>query len=262
MSRDTPFAVITGASRGIGAEHARALASQGYDLLLVARDQHRLKLLAGDLHRRYSVNISTEYVDLAKADAASTLFHLTQSCRPHVSLLINNAGFGLYGRLTDIPLSTIQDMLHVHVHATTESLRLFLPGMMHRRHGAIINVASLAGFFPIPYMAEYAATKAFLISLSESVAMEARQFGVTIQACCPGYTQTDFHQKANHSPRHMVPPQLPHEVVRASLKALNSQKTLVTIGWLGVAMQWMARLLPHTWLMPLSSRFIRLTSSD
>ncbi|HBP88580.1 MAG TPA: hypothetical protein DD706_12875, partial [Nitrospiraceae bacterium] len=198
MRNIAPFAVITGASRGIGAEYAKALAAQGYDLLLVARDQNRLTQLSKVIQQTSSVQIWTESLDLATPQAAGTLYRLAQSYRPHVSLLVNNAGFGFYGSFTDMPLSTVQDMLQVHIHVTTESTRLFLPDMMNRRQGAIINVASVAGFFPIPYMAEYAATKSFIISFSEAVAMEARESEVTIQVCCPGYTETDFHKTAGH----------------------------------------------------------------
>jgi len=257
MGNLPPFAVITGASRGIGAEYARALAAQGYELLLVARDQTRLDQLVKDIHHTCSVQVWTETLDLARPNAGSTLYRLAQSYRPHVSLLVNNAGFGMYGEFSGMPLSTIQDMLQVHIHVITESTRLFLSDMMVQRHGTIINVASVAGFFPIPYMAEYAATKAFIISFSEAVALEVRERGVTIQVCCPGFTDTDFHQTAGHRPRHVLPPQNPSDVVQTSLAALNSNKTLVTIGWSGFATQWMARFMSSKWLMRLTSRFVR-----
>lgn len=262
MANMSPFAVITGASRGIGAEYARALAAQGYDLLLVARDQSRLDQLAGSLLQTYSVQVWTETLDLARPNAGSTLYRMAQSYRPHVSLLVNNAGFGMYGLFSGMPLSSIQDMLQIHIHVTTESTRLFLPDMMKQRRGAIINVASVAGLFPIPYMAEYAATKAFIISFSEAVGMETRKSGVTIQVCCPGFTETDFHQTASHRPRHILPPQTPHDVVQTSLNALKSTKTLVTIGWPGVATLWMAQCIPKRWLMRLTSRFVWPNSSS
>ena len=260
MNALPPFAVITGASRGIGAEYARALAAQGYDLLLVARDQTRLDQLAGELQDVYSVKVWRETLDLAKPNASSTLYHLAQSFRPHVALLVNNAGFGRYGLMSDMPFSTVQDMLQVHIHVTTETTRLFLADMMKQRQGAIINISSVAGFFPIPYMAEYAATKAYIISFSEAVSIEARESGVTIQVCCPGYTETDFHQAAHHRPRHIIPPQSPSDVVQASLKALRSKKSLVTIGLPGVAAHWIARCMPKKFLMRLAGRFLRQNS--
>ncbi|MDT3778403.1 SDR family oxidoreductase [Nitrospira sp. MA-1] len=257
MENITPFAVITGASRGIGAEYARALATQGFDLLLVARDQNRLLELSKEIQQTTSIQVWTETLDLARPHAAEILYSLAQSFRPHVSLLVNNAGFGLYSLFADMSLPTIQDMLQVHIHVTTESTRLFLPDMMNRRQGAIINVASVAGFFPIPYMAEYAATKAFIISFSEAVAMEARERGVTIQVCCPGYTETDFHKTAGHCPRHMASPHTPRDVVQKSLKALKSKQSLVTIGWQGLATHWITPFIPKKWLMRLSARFVR-----
>lgn len=257
MSNMPPFAVITGASRGIGAAYARALAAQGYELLLVARDQARLDHLVEEIHHTSSVQVWSEILDLARPNAGSTLHCLAQSYRPHVSLLINNAGFGMYGAFSGMPLSTIQDMLQVHIHVTTESTRLFLPDMLNQGKGGIINVASVAGFFPIPYMAEYAATKAFIISFSEAVAMEARESGVVVQVCCPGFTETDFHQTAGHRPRHILAPQTAHDVVQTSLKALKSNKTFVTLGWPGIATQWMGRFMPRKWLMRLTSRFVR-----
>ncbi len=261
MGNIAPFAVITGASRGIGAEYARALANQGYHLLLVARDPSRLNQLSKEIQRTTSVQVWTETLDLAKPNAAGTLYQLAQSYQPHVSLLVNNAGFGLYGLFSGMPLSTIQDMLQVHIHVTIESTRLFLPDMMNRRQGAIINVASVAGFFPIPYMAEYAATKAFIISFSEALAMEAKDNEVIIQVCCPGYTETDFHKTAGHRPRHISSPHTPHDVVHNSLKALRSRKTLVTMGWQGLATQWITSFIPKKWLMRLTIRFVRPNSS-
>lgn len=257
MENTSPFAVITGASRGIGGEYARTLAAQGYDLLLVARDHNRLTQLAEEIQRTTPVQVWIESLDLAQPHAAETLYHLAQSYRSHVSLLINNAGFGSYGLFTDMPLSIIQDMLQVHIHVTTESTRLFLPDMMSQRRGTIINVASVAGLFPIPYMAEYAATKAFIIAFSEAVAMEVQECEVTIQVCCPGYTETDFHQTAGHCPRHIVAPHTPHDVVQTSLNALKSRQTLVTIGWHGLATHWITRFMPKKWLARISSRFVR-----
>jgi len=191
-----PFAVITGASRGIGAAYARAMAHRGFDLLLVSRNDVRLQAIATTLQHTYGVQIQTAVLDLAQPDAGHQLFVLSRQEREHVDLLINNAGFGMYGSFVDMALPRLHEMLRLHVNTVVDSTRLFLPSMIERKSGAIINVASLAGLFPIPYMAEYAATKAFIISFSEAIAEEVRPSGVYIQACCPGYTDTDFHQTA------------------------------------------------------------------
>ena len=261
MANTTPFAVITGASRGIGAKYARALAAQGYDLLLVARDPTRLEEIGQELRNKYSVQVWTESLDLAKPQAAATLHQIATTYHPHVSLLINNAGFGLYGSFSDMPLTTIQDMLGVHIQAIVESARLFLPDMLTRRHGAIITVASVAGFFPIPYMAEYAATKAFLISFFEALAIESQDQGVKIQVCCPGYTATDFHQSAGHKPKHVFFAQSAQQVVQTSLQALQSKRTLVTIGWQGRLALWISKIIPHTIMTAMAEKFVKPPSA-
>lgn len=257
MDQTPPFAVITGGSRGIGAQYARALAAQGYDLLLVARDRTRLETLRHELHRVYQREIWTESLDLSQSRAAETLHDLARSYRSEVSLLINNAGFGLYGDFAEMPLASIQNMLQLHMNTIVESIRLFLPDMLARKQGAIITVASVAGFFPIPYITEYAATKAFLIAFSEGLARETQNQGVTIQVCCPGFTDTDFHQSAGHQPKHVFFAQSPQQVVQASLHALQSKRTLVTIGWQGRLALWISKIIPHTIMMALAGKSVK-----
>lgn len=248
-----PFAVITGASRGIGAEYARALAARGYDLLLVARDKVQLEAMAKTLSARYDVNVDKEFLDLAQPDAAERLYTAASIRAPLTHLLINNAGFGLYGPFVTHPLSKIREMLRLHIQTVVESIRLFLPSMIEARTGAIVNVASVAGFFPLPYMAEYAATKTFLIAFSEALAEEVRPFGVHIQACCPGYTATDFHRTAGVTPYHPLPAQSAHQVVTTSLRALDTNHSCVPVGWQGRILRFVSRLLPSSLILRMSS---------
>lgn len=261
MDQTPPFAVITGASRGIGAEYARALAGKGYDLFLVGRDSPRLEALRQELHRMHQREIWTESLDLSQPQAAETLYDLARSYRPEVSLLINNAGFGLYGNFAEMPLASIRDMLQLHMNTAVESIRLFLPDMLARKHGNIITVASVAGFLPIPYITEYAATKAFLITFSEGLARETKNQGVTIQVCCPGFTDTDFHQTAGHQPKHVLFPQSAQQVVQTSLEALQTKRTLVTIGWQGSLTLWISKLIPHRILMALAGKAVKPPST-
>ncbi len=261
MDQTPPFAVITGASRGIGAEYARALAAQGYDLLLVARDSTRLETLRHELHSVCQREIWTESLDLSKSQAAESLYNLARSYRSEVSLLINNAGFGLYGDFAEMPLASIQNMLQLHINTIVESIRLFLPDMLARKRGEIITVSSVAGFFPIPYITEYAATKAFLIAFSEGLAREIRNQGVTIQVCCPGFTDTDFHQSAGHQPKHVFFAQSPQSVVQTSLQALQFKRTLVTIGWQGRLASWTSKIIPHRILMALAGKAVKPPSA-
>jgi len=261
MDQTPPFAVITGASRGIGAEYARALAAQGYDLLLVARDSARLEKLKHELHRVYQIEIWTESLDLSQSQAAETLYNLARSYRTEVSLLINNAGFGVYGHFVEMSLSTIREMLQLHMNTIVENIRLFLPDMLARKRGAMIIVSSVAGFFPIPYITEYAATKAFLIAFSEGLARETHKQGVTIQVCCPGFTDTDFHQSAGHQPKHVFFAQSPQQVVHTSLQALQSKRTLVTIGWQGRVALWISKIIPHTLMMSIAGKAVKPPSA-
>lgn len=257
MNQTTPFAVITGASRGIGAEYARALAAQGYELLLVSRDMKRLELLRQELQQVSQTAIWVESLDLSQPQSAEKLYDLARSYRADVSLLINNAGFGQYGNFADFPIESIHNMLQLHIRTIVESIRLFLPEMLARQHGAIITVASVAGFFPIPYMTEYAATKAFLIAFSEGLAQETKDRGVTIQVCCPGFTDTDFHQTAGHQPKQIFLAQSPQQVVQTSLQALKSKRTLVTIGWQGRLSLWISKIIPHRIMMTFAGKAVK-----
>lgn len=226
------FAVITGASRGIGESYARQLAGQGYDLLLVARDVERLGQVAGSIRAGHPVSADTLALDLALEDAAERLYAEVRRRSGSMDVLVNNAGFGLYGDFLTLPMPRIEEMVRLHIMTLVKTVRLFLPDMLERGRGAIINVASTAGFRPLPYLALYAATKAFMISFSEAVAMEARPYGVLVQTCCPGQTATEFHQTAGMKP-HRSPGgnQTADEVVAASLAGLNRQRRLVVTGW-------------------------------
>ncbi len=251
------FAVVTGASRGIGAEYARALAARGCDILLVARSGEQLQQLASELRDRYRVRTIPHVLDLAEPDAAHRLYAVAREHRPAVDVLVNNAGFGFYGPFVDTPMPRLQEMLRLHVNTIVESVRLFLPGMLERETGTIINVASIVGLFPVPFLAEYAATKAFLVSFSEAIAEEVRGSGVLIQACCPGSTDTDFHATAGHAPRDPIRSDSPGEVVGVSLAALLKGRTVVTMGFRGRFMALLSRLLPRRVLLRIIASFMR-----
>jgi uncharacterized protein len=242
--RVRPFAVVTGASRGIGAEYAKAFAALGYDMLLVARDEVLLKSLASDLRERHKVELYTEVMDLALPDAAPRLYVAARQRRDHVDLLINNAGFGAFGPFIDVPMPRIQEMLRLHMNTIVETMRLFLPGMVERSSGAVINVASTAGFFALPFMAEYAATKTFLITLSQALAEEVRLSGVRIQACCPGSTDTDFHRTSGFRANNPLGSDTAAQVVASSLAALHRGPVVVIIGWRGRLVRWLTRFIP------------------
>ncbi len=252
-----PFAVVTGASRGIGAEYARALGARGHDLLLVARDKDRLEHLAADLVQRYGIEAGWEIMDLAEPEAGHRLFAAARAQRPYVDVLVNNAGFGLYGAFVDMPSPKLQEMLRLHINTIVESVRLFLPGMLERGSGTIINVSSTAGLMPIPYLAQYGATKSFLISFTEALAQEVRGSGVRLQACCPGSTDTDFHATAGYVPKDPVRVDSAAEVVSASLAALSRGPVTVTVGLRGRLMAAISRWGPRRFLLRTTALFMK-----
>ena len=256
-SNERPFAVVTGASRGIGAEYARALAAKGYDLLLASRSGPLLDRLAADLGAQYGVQVSWEVLDLAEPDAAHRLFASACRLRSHTDLLVNNAGFGLYGHFTEMPMARLEEMIRLHVNTVVASMRLFLPPMIERRLGAIINVASVAGLLPVPYLAQYGATKAFLVSLSEAVAQEVGGFGVRVQACCPSSTETEFHAAAGYAPKDPIRSDSPAEVVAASLAALDAGRVVATVGLRGRMLRWLTCVIPRGMLLRRIAAFMK-----
>lgn len=190
MPRET--ALITGASSGLGWELARLFAADGSDLILTARRVDRLEALAAELQTGHGVHVRVIGLDLSRPGAARELFQQATSDGTPVDVLVNNAGFGTLARFQDLPLETYTAMLELNVVALTELTRLFLPAMLARRRGAILNVASTASFQPGPHAAVYYASKAYVRSFSEALAEELRGSGVTVTALCPGPTKTEF----------------------------------------------------------------------
>ncbi|MEK7222189.1 MAG: SDR family oxidoreductase [Nitrospirota bacterium] len=253
------LALITGASRGIGESYARQLAARGYALHLVARDAGRLARLAGDLRTRHGVAVEEIVLDLAQADAAEQLYVDVRGRRTEpVDLLVNNAGFGLYGEFADQPMPKIQDMLALHLVTFTKLFRLFLPEMRERRCGAIINVSSVAGLMPLPYLSLYAATKAFMVSLGDGVGCEAAKYGVVVQTCCPGRTETDFHETAGvKAYRAPGGEQTADDVVAESLAALDRGRSLVITGRRNRVLAGLQRILPRRAVLWAAERVLR-----
>ncbi|MGA2441134.1 MAG: SDR family oxidoreductase [Tepidisphaeraceae bacterium] len=187
-------ALVTGASVGIGRDLAELFAHDGHQLVLTARSEPQLQELAAKLRGQYRVNVEVIVQDLSVADAPQRVFDCLQS-KP-IDYLVNNAGFGKLGPFAESDLSTQLGMLQVNVVALTHLTRLFLPGMLKRGSGRIMNVASVAAFLPGPRMAVYHASKAYVLSFSEALASELSGSGVTVTAMCPGPTKTEFQVRA------------------------------------------------------------------
>jgi short-subunit dehydrogenase len=183
-------ALITGASSGIGAALARCFAAGGCDLVLVARRAGRLRSLARALEAAHPVRVRVATMDLSRPRAAEALATSLRRRRIPVDILVNNAGIAELGRFAAMPAARSQQLVALNVGAATALLSCFLPPMIRRGRGRVLNVCSIASFLPVPSLATYAATKAYLLSLSESLSEELDGTGVTITALCPGITDT------------------------------------------------------------------------
>jgi short-subunit dehydrogenase len=188
--------LITGASSGIGRELAKCFAADGSRLILVARKRKELETLAEELHRAHKTQSEVLTADLAEPTAPARIFAHLETHGTRLDVLVNNAGFGAREPFAQLPADRQLDMLQVNVTALTQLTRLFLPGMIARQRGGILNVASTAAFQPGPGMATYYATKAFVLSLTEAIAEEVAGTGVTVSALCPGPTETNFAVEA------------------------------------------------------------------
>jgi short-subunit dehydrogenase len=192
-------ALITGASMGIGKELARVFAADGHDLVLVARSQDKLRSLGQELERAHGITAHIVPADLTDPSAPASIFASLQSKGLEVDYLVNNAGFGAQGAFSTLPLQLQMDILKVNVDALVALTHLGLQGMLARKRGRILNIASIAGFQPGPDMTVYCATKAFVLMFSEGIAEEVKDAGVTVTAHCPGATATNFGETARNA---------------------------------------------------------------
>jgi short-subunit dehydrogenase len=206
-------ALITGASGGIGYELAKLFARDHHNLVLVARSADKLGQVAAELQAN-GITVKTVALDLTQPPASRFLFDQLQREGIIIDVLINNAGFGAFGEFAQMPDDQIFGQIDLNITALTRLTKLFLPPMIARRSGRIMNVASTAGFQPGPLMAVYYATKAYVISFSEAIANELRDSGVTVTCCCPGATHTGFAKRAGND----------HSRLFKQLGAMNVEK--------------------------------------
>jgi len=248
--------LITGASSGIGAAFARQLANRGKNLILVARREEALQALAAELSARHGAKIHVIAADLARPAAAAALFAETERRGLAVDLLINNAGFGKLGPFGELPFDVQADMVRVNVNSLLELSWLYLTGMRQRRRGGIINVASTAAFQPVPYLAVYAATKAFVLKLSEALAEEVAAEGITVLGLCPGDTATGFQAIAGTRVGQWGRTTTADEVVSAALCAFDRGQSSFVHGFLNRAAAFVSsRLLPRRFVARMAGRW-------
>jgi short-subunit dehydrogenase len=234
MDTSDSYAIITGATGGIGSSFAHHLASKKYNLLLTDLDSKRLHEMAQKLEDAYKVSVKTESVNLTDGSELSAFVNKIKKLKD-VGILVNCAGFGGGERFCNEKVERQLKMIQVHISATVQLVHAVLPGMIKRRKGDIITVSSLSAFIPAPGSSIYAATKSFLNSFMESIHMEVQQFGVRVQSLCPGLTRTEFHSRLKEEGKRSslnkaIPFMEADEVVTHSLKCLKKGKVICIPG--------------------------------
>lgn len=256
------WALVTGASSGLGAEFARQLAGRGMHLVLTARRKDLLDELAAELHAKHATRCEVIACDLSIPGEPLRLIEEIRRRGVRISLLLNNAGFGVVGEIEDAQVERLLELVRLNIAAAVELTYRFLPGMLELKHGAIINMSSLSAFQPVAYMSVYAASKAFLLHFSEALAVETRDRNVAVLAVCPGVTRTPFfdiagapgwlQKHASHSPE---------RVVRTALDALG-RKQVIVIGWKNYFLTLLVRIASRARVVKESMRFFRPRRKD
>ncbi len=255
---DRNFALVTGASSGIGESFARALAGRRQNLVLAARSKDKIESLAHELARNHGIEALAYPIDLAVPGSPANLVEWLQKSKLHVQLLVNNAGFGAQDKFLKIPLERQAQMVQLNIQAVLELSWLLIPAMVERRAGSIINVSSAVSFQPIPHMATYSATKAFVTSFSLALAQELDGTGVRVVTLCPGTTRTSFFDSGGFSQggfRRAM--QEPAEVVAKALKALDRGGGLALPRKLDRLMIFLERFLPRRWVVLAAGEIFR-----
>lgn len=254
-------ALITGASSGIGAEFAEALAAQGLDLVLVARSEDKLRALAKQLAEVHARRVEVVTADLAVAGSAEKVHAAVRALGMDVDLLINNAGFGTVGSFHKLEAGRERQEILLNAAAVVDMAHAFLPAMLESGRGAIVNVASMAAFQPIPYMSVYAGTKAFVLSFSQGLRGEVRGKGVEVLAVCPGPVDTPFFEATGAEGLRGTIPKASmvtaEQVVRESLRALRAGRSFVVPG---VAFKLAAlgtKFMPRDLLASMTARYMK-----
>jgi short-subunit dehydrogenase len=257
------WALVTGASSGLGEEFARQLATRGMHLVLVARRRELMEKLAEELHLQHGTRCLVIPADLADpAEPKRVLDEITVGGIT-IELLVNNAGFGIVGEVDNVDLDRVLTMIRLNVSATTELTYRLLPGMLQRGRGAILNVSSVSAFQPVAYMGAYAASKAFVLHFSEALHCELLSRGITVTAVCAGVTRTSFFDVAGASgwlQKHASHPV--DFVVKRAFKALARRQQFTVPGWRNYLLTLLVRIASRARVVKESTRFFRPRRKD
>lgn len=258
--------LITGASGGIGEAIANRLAQRKKNLLLIARNSEKLEKLCIELSGKFDIDVQFIAADLSKAGTAEKIFKETQKRGLEIEMLINNAGIGSGGEFSELSLSSELDMLQLNIISVVALTHLFLPQMQQRKNGTIVNIASMASFAPVPYMATYAASKAFVRSFTEAITQECKPCKVHILLFCPGLTKTNFNSAAGIDNEKAVglssdyknaPSQTPQQVAQEVLNALDRRKYIAISGKLNRVAAKLTAILPNRLITSIFARMYR-----
>ena len=257
------WALVTGASAGIGVALAKELAAGGTHLVLTARRLDRLEALAGELRAKYQIQTEVVAADLARVEGPEAIYNFAKQKNLAMDLLVNNAGFGQYGELPQVDAQRLLDMVQVNCSAVVQLTRLFIPDMVARRRGDVLILASTAAFQAVPYISTYAATKAFDLLFAEGLAEEMKPYGIRVCALCPGSTASEFHtiagQEKFSDKQHQ---ETAEKVARTGLQALAEGKSYVISGlgnYLGAQSQ---RLVPRRMVARIAAKMFRPDPGD
>ena len=256
------WALVTGASAGIGWSLAEQLAAGGANLVLTARRTDRLQKLAADLSAKHGIKAEVFAADLAQPGAPREIYAFTTGRGIEIELLINNAGFGVFGYIHEDDESRLLEMVQVNCSAVVHLTRLYTPAMVQRRHGDVMIVASTAAFQAVPFIAAYAATKAFDLIFAEGIAEELRPFGVRVCALCPGSTTTEFQQVAQQPDRAFRVAETADKVARVGLEGLAAGKICVISGARNNLMVEAERLAPRRFIARMAAKMMRPEDSS
>lgn len=254
--------LVTGASSGIGLAIARQFAEHQYRLVLVSRNLEKLDLAAEDLRKNGAPEVTTIALDLARPDAAQTLLQNIEERKIQIDILINNAGTGLYGEFTELPLEKEIQMMQLNMLTLASLTKLFLQPMLERGHGRILNVASLVAYQPGgPHMATYYATKAFVLSFCKGLSVELRGTGVTVTALCPGPTKTAFEETSGAAKTFLyrLPKTSPRRVARAAFRATRSGRRVAIPGLLSKILAFAGELPPRRIALEVNNLLLKST---
>ena len=251
------WALVTGASAGIGKALAEELAKGGTNLVLTARREDRLRSIAQKLSSSHDIRSEIVVADLAQPGAPEAVFQFTQHKGLTIDLLVNNAGFGQYGELHKTETDRLLQMVQVNCTAVVHLTRLFVPAMVARRGGDVLIVASTAAFQAVPYITTYAASKVFDLYLAEGLAEELKPYGIRVCALCPGTTTSEFHEIAGHPAHSKGREQSAETVARNGLKALAAGKSYVISGLANYLGAHGERLVPRRFVTRVAARLFR-----